>query len=120
MLPRAWQPKQQYLAASRFVEAERLPGDRVVALGVAAGVYKLRGAPSDWAFSPTLDQLTAIEQSSRRTWVIYTFPVHLRALHGDVAQHVAPPSYREVRIFSATVGGGELRVLLREAGATHD
>ena len=118
MLPRAWQPKQQYMAAARFVQDERAAGDSVAAFGVAAGVYEARGVPGDWHLAPSLDELTAMERSSRRLWVIYTFPVHLRAMHPELARHVATPPYREVRAFSATVGGGEVRILLHEVRPT--
>ncbi|HSA54622.1 MAG TPA: glycosyltransferase family 39 protein [Gemmatimonadaceae bacterium] len=118
MLPRAWQPKQQYLAAARFVQDAREAGDSVAALGIAAGVYAARGAPADWRLAPSLDALAAMERSSRRLWVLYTFPVHLRAVHAELARRVATPPYREARVFSATVGGGEIHVLLFEARPT--
>lgn len=115
ILPRAWLPKQQYLAAARFVEEQRQPGDQVVALGLAAAIYRTRGIGSDWRLDPPRDTLLALEHSSRRLWVVYTFAVHLEAVHPDLAERVGQPPYREVRVFPATVGGGELRVLLNDS-----
>jgi 4-amino-4-deoxy-L-arabinose transferase-like glycosyltransferase len=119
MLPRAWRPKQQYGAAAAWVETQRVTGDAVVAVDVAAYVYSLRGAPPAWRLTANLDTLRAIEASSRRTWVVQTFPTRLRQAHPDIVAHLAA-EYREARVFAATVGGGELRVLLNDARAAHE
>jgi hypothetical protein len=120
MLPRAWQPKQQFDAAARYVEANRVAGDAVAAVGLAAAAYRHRGPPDGWRLVPSLDSLVALERSSRRTWVLYTFPVHLRAREASLAARIEQPPYHAVRRFSATVGGGEIRIVRNDTPPSHD
>lgn len=114
MLPRAWYPKQQFRAAAAYVEGERREGDAVVAVNMAAYVYALSGPPAGWQLTSGLDTLLAVERAARRTWVLYTFPERLRTVHPELSAHLTGPDYDEVRVFGATIGGGEIRVLRHE------
>lgn len=116
-LPRAWQPKQQFRAAYEFVEEERAPVDEVVALDVASHVYLLRGWAPTWHLTTSLSMLRESERSAGRTWVVYTLPARLRAVAPELYQHISSSRYEVVRIFPATVGGGEIHVL-RQGAAT--
>ena len=119
-VPRAWQPKQQFRAAHDFVERERLPGDAVVALEVASHVYLMRGWAPTWGFTTSLPMLLEAERSAARTWVVFTLPARLRAIHPELVQHLAAPRYQVVRIFPATVGGGEIHILRNDSATRHD
>jgi len=119
-VPRAWQPKQQFRAAYEFVEAERKPGDEVVALDLASTVYRLRGWAPTWRHADDLAQLAETERSAGRTWIVYTLPAHLRALNPELFQHLSPPRYQVVRVYSASVGGGEIHILRHDSTTGHD
>jgi hypothetical protein len=119
-VPRAWLPKQQFRAAMEYVEEQRKPGDGVVALDVASWVYLLRGWAPDWGFTTRLTMLADAERSANRTWVVYTLPARLKAVAPELFDHVSTPRYRVVRTFPATVGGGEIQVLLHDTSTEHD
>ncbi|HEX6943380.1 MAG TPA: glycosyltransferase family 39 protein [Gemmatimonadaceae bacterium] len=119
-VPRAWEPKQQFRAAYDFVERERQPGDEVVALDIAAEVYQLRGWASTWHRVADLNALRDAERTARRTWIVYTLPARLRAVTPELFQHVSAPRYQVVRVFPASVGGGEIHVLRHDPATGHD
>ena len=119
-VPRAWGPKQQFRAAYDFVERERQPGDEVVALDIASEVYRLRGWASTWQSAADLTALSEAERTARRTWIVYTLPARLRAVTPELFQHVSAPRYQVVRIFPASVGGGEIHVLRHDPATGHD
>ena len=119
-VPRAWQPKQQFRAAYDFVESERRPGDEVVALDIASEVYRLRGWASTWQQGSTREQLASTERSANRTWIVYTLPARLRVLTPDLFQHLSAPRYQVVRVYPASVGGGEIHILRHDPASGHD
>ena len=119
-VPRAWLPKQQFKRAADYVDASRRPGDKAVAIDVAALIYDLYPRRDGWHLISSLDSLTAIERSGGRTWAVYTFTPRLRSLHPDLAQRLESAAYRPDRIFPASVGGGEIHVVIRDSGAGYD
>lgn len=119
-VPRAWQPKQQFRAAYDFVESQRLPGDVAVAVDMVASVYRLRGWAPTWRLTTDSAELAAAARSARRTWVVYTLPARLRAAEPELYRQLSPPRYETVRVFPATVGGGEIHVLRHDTTLTHD
>ena len=119
-VPRAWQPKQQFRAAYNYVEGERLPDDQVVVLEVASHVYLMRGWAPTWGLATSLTMLRETERTAARTWVVFTLPARLRALHPELVQHLSAPRYQLVRTFPATVGGGEIHILRHDSAQGHD
>jgi 4-amino-4-deoxy-L-arabinose transferase-like glycosyltransferase len=119
-VPRAWQPKQQFRAAYEFVEEARAPVDEVVALDVASHVYLLRGWAPTWRLTTSLTMLRESERSGGRTWVVYTLPAHLRAVAPGLYEHISSSRYAVVRVFPATVGGGEIHVLRQGSATAYD
>jgi hypothetical protein len=119
-VPRAWHPKQQFDAAAAYVQAAREPGDAVVAVDMAAYVYENRRPPPGWHFTNEREALAGIERSARRTWVVYSFPTHLRGTYPELAEHITVAPYREIRVFPATIGDGEIRVLRTDNPAPDD
>jgi hypothetical protein len=119
-VPRAWQPKQQFRAALDFVEREALPGDAKVAVDVVGSVLAMRSWGPDWYQARSHELLTQVEQDAERTWIVYTLPTRLRAVAPDVWEQVRSPRYDVVRVFPATVGGGEIHVLRRNRPDRND
>lgn len=119
-VPRAWQPKQQFRAAYEFVEAERRPGDEVVAIDDVFFVYLLRGWGPGWRHLTDLAMLSEMERSAGRTWVVYTLPARVRALTPELYQHLEAPRYQVVRVYPASVGGGEIHILRHDPASEHD
>lgn len=119
-VPKAWAPKQQFRAAYEFVERERRPGDEVVALDVASEVYMLRGWTPTWSRTDNLVSLGETERTAGRTWIVYTLPARLRALQPELFRHLSSPRYQVVRVFPASVGGGEIHVLRHDSAPGHD
>ena len=119
-VPRAWQPKQQFRAAYDFIEAERRPGDEVVAIDDVFFVYLLRGWGSGWRHLTNLAMLSETERSASRTWVVYTLPARVRALTPDLYQHLEAPRYQVVRVYPASVGGGEILILRHDPASEDD
>lgn len=119
-VPRAWQPKQQFRAALDFVEREANPGDAKVAVDVVGSVLSMRGWGADWYRARSRELLMRVEQDAERTWIVYTLPTRLRAVAPDVWEQVTSPRYDAVRVFPATVGGGEIHVLRRNRPDRND
>ncbi len=110
-VPRAWQAKQQFQRAHDFVESQRRPGDEVVALDVAFHQYFLRGTAPTWYLTSRVELLDDVERAATRTWVVYTQPARLQTVTPEVWERLAPSRYAEVKVFPATVGGGEIHIL---------
>jgi mannosyltransferase len=119
-VPAAWQPKQQFRAAFEFVERERQPGDAVVALDAAASVYDLRGWAPGWRLTRLPVDLEELERSAPRTWIVFTLGVRLRAIAPETYERLSTSRYKVVRVFPATVGGGEIHVLRHDSTNGND
>jgi hypothetical protein len=55
-----------------------------------------------------------------RTWVVHTLPARIRAVAPELYQHLSSPRFEVVRVFSATVGGGEIHILRHDSATGHD
>lgn len=113
-VPRAWGPKQDFPAATRLVEEARRPSDGIATLDISAVLeeqyLEIPGAER----VGTLEDLRALEARHPRTIVLYTFPVRLRAIAPLVMARLESAAYREVGRIPATVGGGEIRIVIHE------
>ena len=107
-LPLAYAPKQDYLGARAFVEASREPGDRVVTVGLATYPYQ-RLYKVDWEAAETVEALNAIRSRAKRTWVLYTFPPVLEAVHPEIMASIRR-DFDVVKRFNGTLGGGTVFV----------
>ena len=116
LLPRAWRPKQDFEAAARYVEQARAPGDAVVPVDLTAMPYR-RWLGKDWGTVPDVGSLEAIERGHPRTWVLYSFPVRLRALQPDIWKRLAE-RYRRAAVFPGTLGGGAVVVMVTPPDTT--
>ena len=107
-VPAAYAPKQDYQGALAFVERSRQPGDAVVTVGLATYPYR-RLYNVDWDAADSAEQLGQIRARSKRTWVVYTIPLHLRFEHPDIMT-VLDRDFSVVKRFSGTLNGGVLVV----------
>lgn len=111
-VPRAWNPKQDFIGARDFVEANRAPNDAVVMLDLTRFPYE-RYLQTGWQFAGNAPALAEIEAGHDRTWVLYTFPARLSATQPELWEHVQR-SYNRAARFGGTVGGGAVIVMVRE------
>jgi len=107
-LPRCYAPKQDFVGARDYVERLRQPGDAVVAVDLAGAAFHRYFAPQ-WLVPHTPDELTAIERSHERVWLVYTLPIHFRDRQRELWDLVHR-DFEVVRVFPGTVGGGEVTV----------
>lgn len=108
-VPRAWNPKQDYLAALNFVERTSRPGDAIVTVDMTTIPFS-NYYGRQWLFAHRRDQLTAIEATHARTFVLLTFTLRVAAIHPDLWDHVQR-NYRKAAEFPGTVAGGEIIVM---------
>ncbi|MFQ5745769.1 MAG: glycosyltransferase family 39 protein [Gemmatimonadota bacterium] len=111
-LPGAWRPKQDYDGARAWVEARRRPEDAVATVDMTDLPYRayLRAG---WASIRDAADLDRLEAAHARTWVLYTFPTRLAAVHPDLWRRLEG-EYRPAAEFPGTVRGGSIVVLLKE------
>lgn len=110
-VPRAWHPKQDFVAASAFVERSGGPGDAVVTVDLTRYPYA-EFYHKDYIPVGSLEALEAVEASHRRTWVLYTFPIRLAVVQPEIWSRLQA-DYRMAASFPGTVGGGAIVVMVR-------
>lgn len=107
-LPGAYRPKQDFVGARDFINQARGPGDAVAVVGLAAFPYRSYFAP-EWETVESLAQLNAVRVRSKRTWLVYMFPLHMEAVHSDILA-VARREFALVRSFEGSLNGGTIFV----------
>jgi len=107
-LPFVYGPKQDFLGAHDFINAQREPGDRVATVGVAQYPYKMLFG-SEWDVVNSQRELAALRMKAKRVWVVFTFPLHMASAHPDVLETVES-GYDLVRTFPGSLGGGTVYV----------
>ncbi|MHC4167000.1 MAG: glycosyltransferase family 39 protein [Planctomycetota bacterium] len=112
-LPSAYGPKQDYEGALSFVRRMNEPGDTIVTAGLAAFPYN-EFYKTNWEVVETLDTLRDIRANSKRTWLLYTIPLHLRSVYPEMMDYVVQ-EFQVVKQFHGTLGGGTIFVCLSQA-----
>jgi mannosyltransferase len=101
-------PKQDFLGALHFVESQRKSGDAVVTVGLASidfeDFYRM-----NWPQVQTLNDLLKIRNRSERTWLLYTFPMHVEAVYPEIMKSIRN-DFVIVKEFYGTVGAGTIFV----------
>ena len=94
---RVWTlPKQDFVAAQRFLEAERAPGERVFSAGLA--MYPLADYLStDYVVT---EDVALLDDLSDEAWIVVSGGTFTRAYYPDVWQRIVERG-REVRRFSS-------------------
>lgn len=110
-------PKQPFRASLQYIEAERQPGDIIIAVFLAEGGYRFYGPQfnleegKDYFLVRSVEALDAVlaAHPGARTFVVTTFPRALRLAYPDLDARIARDWSRS-QMFSATVGDGEVSV----------
>jgi 4-amino-4-deoxy-L-arabinose transferase-like glycosyltransferase len=108
LLPVYAHPKQDFVGARDFVEAQAAPGDAKVAVGPAKLALPGYYAPT-WKTADTAEELSSLRRAAPRAWVVYTLPEQLRAARPDVAEALAR-DFQIVRELPGSLGGGTVYV----------
>jgi len=104
----AYGPKQDFGGALTFVEKNREPTDAVVSVGLATFTYqKLYGR--EWDKADTVQELNTIRSHNKRTWVVYTMPLHLESYFPEILSSIES-EFEEIKVFPGTLGGGAVFV----------
>ncbi len=115
-VPRAWGPKQDYEGAARFLQAALGPADAAVVVDLTDYPYRrYYGGP--WIAVAGAGELEALERTHLHTWLVYTFPVRLAAVHPDIWARLAE-RYERVAVFPGTVGGGDIVIMVNRPADT--
>lgn len=113
-LPRAYRyPKQDFVGAMRLVDTQRLPDEPVVTVGLTSFAYQ-RYFGRDWRAVETYSELESVRAQGRPTWLVYAFPIHLKARYPEVWKAIQT-DFRMVAEFRGTLGGGEIYVCRADA-----
>jgi mannosyltransferase len=107
-LPRAYFPKQDFVAALNFIEAQKEPGDTIAMVGLVAFAYR-NLYMRDWQEVKTLEELDSIRSRSKHMWLLYTFPTHVRAVYPDIMRAINK-DFEIVKQFPGTIGDGSIFV----------
>ena len=106
-------PKQDYTAARDFAESRRGSGDAIVAVGLAAKVYRSYYAPH-WIEVRSSEELQMVRRRHRSVTLVYTLPYELQAFNPDLWTAVQG-NFSPARVFPGTLGGGEIYVCRERA-----
>jgi hypothetical protein len=114
LVPAAWQPKQDFVAAVQFIQDHRAPGDGVICIPPMISLQKFLGMDCELARS--LAALIKIEAQYERAWLLYTLPGQLKHFAPGVTQWIQQSQdYATVKVFPGTLNGGDIIVLLKQS-----
>ena len=111
-VPRAWAPKQDFTHALEYVEQHSGQGDAIVTTGVAAIPYQ-RFYRVNWQIVDSLAELDRVRAAHRRTWLLYTMPLHMHATYTAMMKSIER-DFRVAREFHGTLGDGTVFVMVAE------
>jgi uncharacterized membrane protein len=110
MVPGAWKPKQDFVAAAEFISSHRVPGDAVVCTAATfTPLHDYLGM--DCQRVVTSNELDKLEKEHARTWLLYTLPVPFQSGFPDLWSKVQN-DYTSITKFRSTVGGGDIVIML--------
>lgn len=101
-------PKQDFSGARNYVENNRLPEEKIVAVSIAGEMYQRYFAPQ-WAKAETSADLENFQKEGEDLWLIYTLSPEIKAFHPNMWQAIKT-NYEVVRVFPGTLNGGEIFV----------
>ncbi|MDR4499614.1 MAG: glycosyltransferase family 39 protein [Candidatus Scalindua sp.] len=107
-IPGVYSPKQDFLGALSFVEKHKKPGDKVATVGMAMLPYA-EYLKTDWEKAETIASLDSIRANSKRTWLIYTVPIHLQSFYPEILNTINE-DFKVIKQFYGTLGGGTIFV----------
>lgn len=102
-------PKQDFSGARDFVEINRRPDEKIVAVRIAGELYARYFAP-DWNNVKTERDLEKIErEEAGNIWLVYTLTPEIKAFRPELWQRIAA-DFETVKVFHGTLNGGEIYV----------
>jgi mannosyltransferase len=111
-LPFAFGPKQDYLGAMAFVEAQRQPGDEVATTGLATFPYQ-QLYHANWKTVENVAQLNAVRAGAKRTFVLYTLEPVLQSMYPEVLANLKD-NFRLLKRFPGTLQNGTVFVYIAD------
>ncbi len=114
--PSAYGPKQDYQEAFSFVKKVKEPGDTIAITGLIILPYN-KFYKTNWEIVETLDTLNDIRSRSKRTWLLYTIPLHLQSVYPEIMDCILQ-DFQVVKQFHGTLSGGTIFVCLSELSSS--
>jgi mannosyltransferase len=114
--PKAYGPKQDYLSALRFVEANKNLHDNVLTIGGTAFVFD-KHYGLDWTTVEDFESFNSIHTNGKDTWIVYTFPAYLEKRYPEIMD-VVRNDFELVRKFDGTLNGGTIFVCRSEVSSS--
>src|SRR5207244_247856 len=116
-------PKQSYSASLHYIEAQRQPGDPMIAIYLSEHGYRFYGKKfglkegEDWFPVRSVESLDSVVSKTRGhpSIVVTTFARALRIRHTDLLARIVE-GWTLDRIFPATIGDGEISVWKERPG----
>jgi mannosyltransferase len=109
LLPRNYlHPKQDFVGARNFVEANRATGSAVATLGLARMPFRDYYAPR-WRPIGSLEGLRKLRRAHGEVWVVYAYPGVTERRYPEIVGDVSA-GFEMVRRFKGTLGGGDVLV----------
>jgi mannosyltransferase len=113
LLPKNYlHPKQDFLGARNFVEAERASGSAVATLGLARLPFGEYYAPQ-WTRIRSLEALRALGRTHDEVWLVYAFPGVDEDRYPEIVGYVSS-RFEMVQRFKGTLGDGDVLVFRSE------
>ena len=106
-------PKQDFSGAKNYVESNARSGEKIVAVRIAGEIYSRYFAPQ-WSAAKTEADLSQIEQTPGKTWLVYTLAPEIKAFRPQLWQTIEK-DFEIVRVFPGTLAGGEIVVCRRKS-----
>jgi len=107
-VPLAYAPKQDFKGALTYINENIEPGDAVVTVGLTTYPYR-EFFKADWNDVKTVQELNGIRHHSKRTWLLYTIPLHLKFEYPDIMDSINH-DFTIVKEFYGTLKGGIIYV----------
>jgi hypothetical protein len=107
-IPHVYGPKQDFLGALAYVRETAEPDDAIATVGVTTYAYKDLYRIG-WKSVETLTDLNSLRAHSKRTWLLYTLPLHMDSVYPDIMATVRR-DFHVVKEFHGTLGGGTIIV----------
>jgi hypothetical protein len=107
-IPHVYGPKQDFLGALAYVREMAEPDDAIATVGVTTYAYKDLYRIG-WESVETLADLNSLRSRSKRTWLLYTLPLHMDSVYPEIMSTVRR-DFHIVKEFHGTLGGGAIIV----------
>lgn len=101
-------PKQDFVGARDWLEANRAPDEPVATVGATRFPYA-QWLAMPWTAVEAPAELTALRAQGRRLWLVYTLPRYLEYGAPDLWRAIGDEC-RPARVFPGTVSGGDIVV----------